>query len=150
MAKFVTILLFGLLVEAIGVVYLSQGLKEIGEPSRISLAEIGRLIGRGATNPHILGGILLEMIFFGILLYLLSQKDVSLVWPLTSLGFVLTALAARFLRHEEVSGVRWMGVGLIVLGASLVAWSEGLKKTSTPPETVPVTAPDPHEKSPFR
>ena len=43
-------------------------------------------------------GILFEACFFGVLLYLLSQKDVSLIWPLTSLGFLITALAARMVR----------------------------------------------------
>jgi len=82
---------------------------------------------RGVTNWNILLGTLLEAIFFGVLLYLLSQRDVSLIWPLTSLGFVLTALAARMVRHEEVSALRWTGVIIIVIGAALVAWSEQTK-----------------------
>jgi drug/metabolite transporter (DMT)-like permease len=69
-------------------------------------------------------GVAFEAAFFGVLLYLLSQKDVSLIWPLTSLGFVITAVAARFIRHEEVSALRWSGVAIIVIGAALVAWSE--------------------------
>ena len=44
----------------------------------ISAAEIGRIIGRGAGNRNILLGVLFEAMFFGALLYLLSQKDVSL------------------------------------------------------------------------
>jgi drug/metabolite transporter (DMT)-like permease len=63
-----------------------------------------------------------------MLMLLLRQHDVSLIWPLTSLGFVLTTLAARFIRHEEVPSLRWAGVALIVLGAGLVGWSEVLKQ----------------------
>lgn len=110
--------------EAIGVVLLSQGLHEIGEVKRISAGEIGRVIGRGATNRHILLGVAFEAAFFGVLLYLLSQQDVSLIWPLTSLGFVITAVAAKFIRHEDISALRWSGVALIVAGAMLVAWSD--------------------------
>jgi drug/metabolite transporter (DMT)-like permease len=59
---------------------------------------------------------------------------VSLIWPLTSLGFVITALAARMVRHEEVSALRWTGVAIIVIGAALVAWSEQTKtKSAAPP-----------------
>jgi drug/metabolite transporter (DMT)-like permease len=111
----------------VGVVFLSQGLHEIGEVKTVSPTEISRIIVRGVTNWNILLGTLLEAIFFGVLLYLLSQRDVSLIWPLTSLGFVLTALAARMVRHEEVSALRWTGVIIIVIGAALVAWSEQTK-----------------------
>jgi drug/metabolite transporter (DMT)-like permease len=51
-----------------------------------------------------------------------------LIWPLTSLGFVLTTLAAKYIRHENVSALRWSGVVLIVIGASLVGWSEKAKE----------------------
>src|ERR1017187_3238763 len=133
MTKLITILLIGLVLEAVGVVFLSQGLHEIGEVKTISAGEIGRIIGRGACNRNILLGVLFEAMFFGVLLYLLSQRDVSLIWPLTSLGFVITALAARMVRHEEVSALRWTGVAIIVIGAALVAWSEQTKAKSAPP-----------------
>ncbi len=136
MTKLLAILLIGLVLEAVGVVFLSQGLHEIGEVKKISAVEIGRIIGRGACNRNILLGVLFESLFFGVLLYLLSQKDVSLIWPLTSLGFVITALAARLVRHEEVSALRWTGVAVIVIGAALVAWSEQTK-------TKPVAPPPP-------
>ena len=134
MTKVIAILLIGLVLEAVGVVLLSQGLHEIGEVKKISAAEIGRIIGRGACNRNILLGVLFEAMFFGVLLYLLSQKDVSLIWPLTSLGFVITALSAWLIRHEQVSALRWTGIAIIVIGAALVAWSEQTKtKSATPP-----------------
>jgi drug/metabolite transporter (DMT)-like permease len=133
MSKIIFILLLALVFEAVGVVFLSKGLKEIGEVSQITRSEIGRLFVRGATNPSILLGVLFEAIFFGALLYLLSQRDVSLIWPLTSLGFVITAISAKVFLHEQVSWVRWAGVVLIVIGAGLVTWSEKLK--AKPDET---------------
>lgn len=131
MTKVLVILIFALVVEAVGVVFLSKGLKQIGEAQSITAREIGRLIVKGATNPNILFGVALEAAFFGALLYLLSQRDVSLIWPLTSLGFVITAIAAKFLLHEEVSAWRWAGVALIVIGASLVSYSEKAKTKPT-------------------
>jgi drug/metabolite transporter (DMT)-like permease len=105
------------------------------------MSEIGRIVARGVVNRNILLGTLLETCFFGVLLYLLSQRDVSLIWPLTSLGFVLTALAARWVRHEEVSALRWTGVIIIVIGAALVAWSEQIKShpAAPPPAASNVT-----------
>lgn len=132
MLKLVYILLAGLICEAIGVVLLSKGLKQIGEVSAITFSEVTRLIARGAANGNILGGVALEAAFFGTLLYLMSRGDVSFVWPLTSLGFVLTTLAAKFILHENVTALRWSGVLLIVLGAGLITYSEKLHKKPNP------------------
>lgn len=130
MTKLIIILLIALVFEAIGVVLLSRGLKQIGEARKITLSEVTRLVVRGLTNRNILLGVLLETVFFIGLLILLAKADVSLIWPLTSLGFLLTTLAARYIAHEQVSLVRWGGVVLIMLGAGLVAWSE---KAKAPP-----------------
>jgi drug/metabolite transporter (DMT)-like permease len=117
-----------ILLVALILVFLSAGLKQVGEIERVTPGEIARIIGRGVTNRNVLIGVLLEAVFFGALIYLLSQRDVSLIWPLTSLGFVITAFAARFILNEEVSWVRWSGVTLIVCGAMLVTWSEKMKE----------------------
>jgi drug/metabolite transporter (DMT)-like permease len=132
MFRLILILLGALVLEAIGVVLLSQGLKQAGELTQRTFPEMLRLAGRCLTNGNFLLGVLMELIFFLALLYLLKSADVSLVWPLTSLGFVLTTLAAKYIRHEQVSNVRWAGVFLIMAGAALVAYSERLK--TAPPE----------------
>jgi drug/metabolite transporter (DMT)-like permease len=138
MTRILLILMLALAVEAVGVVCLSQGLKQIGPAPAFSVRDIARVIARGATNGSVLLGVALEAAFFAALLYLLAQRDVSLIWPLTSLGFVITALAAKFILHEHVTVSRWVGVGLIVLGAALVSYSE--KAKPKPPEPAPVTA----------
>ena len=133
MFKYVIILLIGLVFEAVGVVYLSRGLKQIGEPAVMNLAAVLGLIRSGATNPSILIGIALEATFFGTLLFLLSRGDVSFIWPLTSLGLVLTTVAAKFVLQEEVTYLRWFGVALIVVGSGLITWSEKLKEQKVKP-----------------
>ena len=135
MFKLILILLAALVLEAIGVVFLSQGLKQAGELSQRTVPEIVRFVLRCLGNGNFLAGVFLETIFFLALLYLLKNADVSLVWPLTSLGFVLTTLAAKYIRHENVSALRWSGVFLIMAGAALVAYSERLK--SAPPASGP-------------
>jgi uncharacterized membrane protein len=135
MAKIFIILIVAAIVESIGVAFLSGGLKELNASPEISIRHIGILIKTGATNGKILLGIALEAAFFGALLYLLSQRDVSFVWPLTSLGFIVTALMAHFILHEKVGPMRWAGVLLIALGASLTSYSEASKPPVVPTAT---------------
>ncbi len=127
MTKTVALLVFGLFCEAIGVVLINKGLKQIGGPVSYQFGDLLRIVLDALTNPNFLAGLLLETIFFICLCVLMSKSDVSFLWPLTSLGFVLTALAAKFLLHEHVSPLRWAGVILIVVGAGIITWSEKVK-----------------------
>jgi drug/metabolite transporter (DMT)-like permease len=45
---------------------------------------------------------------------------VSTAFPITSLSFVMVTLLSRWLLGEQVTALRWVGVGLILLGTSLI------------------------------
>jgi drug/metabolite transporter (DMT)-like permease len=100
------------------------------------LHQIGRLVSfspwpyiHAFANPLVVLGVLLLIVWLISQLSLLSRVDLSYVLPITSVSYVLTALMGEFLLHERVSTERWIGIGLIGLGVSLVA------------RTVPRTAP---------
>ena len=100
------------------------------------LHQVGRLVSfspwpyiHAFLNPLVAVGMLLLMVWLISQLSLLSRVDLSYALPATSVSYVLTALMAEFLLHERVSAERWIGIGLIGLGVSLVA------------RTVPRTAP---------
>lgn len=144
MAKIFIILVIASIIESIGIAILSGGLKEISKNStasaKISVSSVAQLIKAGFTNGKIILGVALEAVFFGCLLYMLSQRDVSLIWPLTSLGFIVTTLAAAMFLNEKVSFVRWAGVVLIAVGAGLTSYSEAAKPSAPPsPETASTT-----------
>jgi uncharacterized membrane protein len=132
MLKLLLILLFGLVLESVGVVYLKKGMDRIGEVKQVSAAEILRVVKAGATNSQILLGILFESLFFGVLLVLMAKSEISFLWPLTGLSFVFATFAAILFLGERVSGVRWAGVVLIVIGAALISYSEKPKPKPDP------------------
>ena len=132
MTKIILILLAGLVFEAIGAVYLSAGMKQLDSASesdpRLGVPKVLRLVKSGVTNRNILLGIAWEAVFFAALCYLLTQRDVSLIWPLSALSFVFTGVAAKLFLKEEISALRWGGIVLIVIGAGIITWSEKLKE----------------------
>jgi drug/metabolite transporter (DMT)-like permease len=130
MAKLILILMTALVFEAIGVVFLSKGIKQIDDMTKISTLEIVRIIRTGATNANIILGVFFEALFFAGLLILLSKAEVSFIWPLTSLSFVMTAIAAKLFLHEQIDPARWTGIFLIMAGAALITWGEQNKKGS--------------------
>ena len=127
MAKLLLILLIGLVFEATGVVLLKKGITQVGEVKSINAGEILRVIKSGITNPIVLLGVFFEALFFGCLLILMSKSDISFLWPLTALSFVMTTLAALIFLNEKVSSVRWAGVLFIMIGAALISYSEHSK-----------------------
>ncbi|MGO8699340.1 MAG: EamA family transporter [Limisphaerales bacterium] len=130
MAKILLILIVASIIETVGVTYLAKGLKEIEGAKVMTVSEIARAIRNGASNKNIVGGIALEAVFFGALLYMLKVKDMSFVWPLTSLGFIVAALSAHFVLGEKVTATRWAGVALIALGAFLISYSDEQAKSA--------------------
>ncbi len=134
MSKLLVILMFGLVCEAVGVVLLSKGLRQVGEVKEVNVREVLAVVKRGVTNAHILLGVFFEAVFFACLLVLMSKSEVSFLWPLTAMSFVMTTLAAKWFLHEEVSLLRWSGVLLIMCGAGLITWSEKVKAPVVPLE----------------
>jgi multidrug transporter EmrE-like cation transporter len=53
----------------------------------------------------------------------LSRVPVSIAYPLLSVGYVVNAIAAYYLFGEAVTLTRWLGIGFIVVGVTLVARS---------------------------
>lgn len=130
MTKILLILVIAFTFEAFGVITLKRGLDQIGPRYTERKATLPfwknvlRLIGDWFTNKNVLLGLALETAFFILLQYLLAQRDVSFIWPLTALSFVMTTLSAKFFLHEQVNGWRWGGVALIVLGAMFISYGE--------------------------
>ena len=142
MTKILIILVIAFSFEAIGVITLKRGLDKIGILYNARKADLPvwknvlRLIGDWFTTRDVLLGLVLETAFFVLLNYLLGLRDVSFIWPLTALSFVLTTLAAKFLLKEEVDGWRWAGVTLIIAGAVLISYSERVKKKPADAPTI--------------
>jgi drug/metabolite transporter (DMT)-like permease len=95
---------------------LSRGMKDLGN---ISFQHLSNLI-LAILNPWVALGILLLLGFFASYMTALSWADLTYVLPATSMGYVLLALIAKFLLHEEISTTRWLGIALISAGVGFV------------------------------
>jgi drug/metabolite transporter (DMT)-like permease len=101
---------------------LKLGMKEAGA---ISLHHpLGLVLA--VLNPWVAGGIVLLLAFFASYTNALSWADLTYVLPATSLGYVLLPLIARFVLHEHVSPLRWLGIALISGGVGFIAGGPAL------------------------
>jgi len=71
-------------------------------------------------SPWVILGIALLIVWTLARMALLSWADLSFVLPVTSAGYVLTALVGKFFLNEQITIERWAGTVLIMLGVILV------------------------------
>jgi multidrug transporter EmrE-like cation transporter len=76
---------------------------------------------RALTTPGVWAGLVLYGLSAVLWLWVLSRLDVSVAYPLVSLGFVLTLLIGVGWLGEPFSWLRAAGCGLIVVGVALLA-----------------------------
>jgi drug/metabolite transporter (DMT)-like permease len=72
------------------------------------------------TNKYILAGLVMYAVSSMLWLLGLSMLDVSFMYPLLSLAYVVTTILAFMLLNEPVRTTRWIGVVLVVLGSILI------------------------------
>jgi drug/metabolite transporter (DMT)-like permease len=101
---------------------LSHGMKQVGSISIHHLQSVFSAI----ANPWVAIGILFLLGFFATYTNALSWADLTYVMPATALGYVLLALVARFVLHEHISPMRWVGIALITSGVGFVAGGPAL------------------------
>jgi multidrug transporter EmrE-like cation transporter len=75
------------------------------------------------TEPHIMGGMFCYAVSLVVWLMALSRVEVSIAYPMLSVGYVLNAVAAYYLFDEAVSPMRLLGIGIIIIGVYIVARS---------------------------
>ena len=76
-----------------------------------------------ATQSYFVLGIACYGISVFVWILGLSRVPVSIAYPLLSVGYVVNAIAAYYLFGEAVTPTRWLGIGFIVVGVTLVARS---------------------------
>lgn len=113
-----------------GNLLLSMGMRQVGSLlHRPPSAYITSLF-----HPLVAAGVSLLIVWMISQMTLLSWADLSFVMPVTSIGYVLTAVVGRVFLHEQVSWQRWGGVGLIVVGVLVVGRTFPKTKQTHPAE----------------
>ena len=75
------------------------------------------------TQLPILGGLTCYVISVGVWIIGLSRVDVTIAYPLLSLGYIVSAIGAWYFLGEAISAQRIMGIGVIIVGVVLLTRS---------------------------
>ncbi|WER48222.1 EamA family transporter [Cupriavidus sp. WKF15] len=112
----------GVLLNAAAQLLLKAGVNAVGaitiERSTLLVTAL-----RVLTQWPVLAGLTLYVVSVGVWIVGLSRVDVSIAYPMLSLGYVVNALAAWWLFGEMIGPLRVCGILLILAGVFLIARS---------------------------
>lgn len=117
-----SLILTGVLLNAGAQLLLKAGTNAVGhfEFSRDNILPVGWQL---ATEPHIMGGLAFYVVSVVVWIMALSRVEVSIAYPMLSIGYVVNAMAAWWLFGEAVSLTRLAGIGVIIVGVYIVSRS---------------------------
>jgi multidrug transporter EmrE-like cation transporter len=116
------LLLICVALNTIAQVLLKAGVRTVGAID-FSLAHIGRAAAALLFEWHNFTGLVCYVSSVAVWLMVLSRIEVSVAYPMVSLGYIATAIAAYYLFGESLSPTRIAGIFIILLGVYLVASS---------------------------
>ena len=112
----------GVVLNALAQFLLKAGTNAVGH-FEFTAANIGPVGTRLALNPCILGGMLAYGVSLVVWIMGLSRIEVSIAYPMLSLGYALNAAAAWYFFGEAVGPLRLAGIAFIMVGVFLIARS---------------------------
>lgn len=113
-------LLTNILSTSAGEVFITRGMKQIGEISTLQPRMLLKIAAKVLGNPNFLAGLACMAASYVSFLAALSGADMSFIVPITSLAYVVSTLGARFILRENINLMRWAWVSLVCAGAALV------------------------------
>lgn len=109
------------LADSIGNVFLTAGMKQIGDFQPLPLKTLPRQLLRVMSNFRIACGIFCLTITFFLFVSLLSWANLSFVYPATSLNYLFSLIGARCFLRERITPARLFGTVLVCIGAAFVS-----------------------------
>ncbi|MBS0309606.1 MAG: EamA family transporter [Proteobacteria bacterium] len=112
----------GILLNAVAQLLLKAGTKAVGaiHLTADNWFDIGLKL---ATQVPIIGGLSCYVISVVVWIVGLSRVDVTIAYPLLSLGYIVNAIGAWYFLGEAVSAQRMLAIVIIIVGVALLTRS---------------------------
>ncbi len=114
------LILTGVLLNAFAQLALKASVRGMGE-IHVTTATLMPVALRLASEPWLWAGLFLYGISVIVWILALSRVDVSIAYPMLSIGYIVNALIAWAWLGEVLSTARVLGIGVIVVGVIILA-----------------------------
>ncbi len=118
-----TLVLICVLAGAAGQILWKEGMSNLGRINGIGDLLQVKTVWDIFTNKYIILGIFLYAMSVFLWLGAMSTLDVSFMYPLLSLGYIVTAILALVFIGENITLLRWAGIVVIIAGCFMITKS---------------------------
>lgn len=120
MTRYLPLIFTGVLLNATAQLALKQGMRQIGhfDFTPTSLFAMSWRIG---TNGYVVLGLVCYVVSVGVWLLALSRVEVSFAYPMLSVGYIVTAVAAFYFFGEALTPLRVAGIAVIIAGVYMIS-----------------------------
>ena len=117
-----TLIIIGVLLNAIAQLALKMSVRETGS-IELSTSSVVPVASHLMSEPWIWLGLSCYGISVIVWILALSRVDVSIAYPMLSIGYIVNAFAAYALMGESLTPGKLLGIGIIVVGVTVLARS---------------------------
>jgi drug/metabolite transporter (DMT)-like permease len=110
---------------ALGQILVRRGLLQVGSLENYAPWPVITYFWHALCNPYVIGGTVLNAVFYFLFLATLSWTGVTVALPMTAIEYGFAAFMAVVILKESVPPVRWLGISLVVIGVILIARGGG-------------------------
>ena len=111
----------GVLLNACAQLLLKAGTNALGGAIHLTMATWFQTLVKVFTQLPIMGGLACYGLSLIVWIVGLSRTDVTIAYPMLSLGYVVSAFGAWMFLGEAVSPQRLVAIGVIIVGVVLLA-----------------------------
>jgi multidrug transporter EmrE-like cation transporter len=116
------LIISGVLLNAIAQLALKASVRQMGE-IKLSLNGAWPVTVQLMGEPALWLGLFCYGISVIIWILALSRVDVTIAYPMLSIGYIVNAVLAWYLFGEALTPERLLGIGIIILGVDILARS---------------------------
>jgi drug/metabolite transporter (DMT)-like permease len=110
---------------AFGQIFVRRGMLQVGSLENYAPWPLITYFWHALCNPYVIGGTILNAVFYFLFLAALSWTGVTVALPMTAIEYGFAAFLAVVMLKESVPPVRWAGIVLVVIGVILIARGGG-------------------------
>jgi drug/metabolite transporter (DMT)-like permease len=110
---------------AYGQILVRRGMLQVGSLENYAPLALVSYFWHALCNPYVIGGTILNAIFYFLFLAALSWTKVTVALPMTAIEYGFAALLAVLILKESVPPIRWAGIVLVIIGVILIARGGG-------------------------
>lgn len=116
------LLLFAItvMIQPISQILQKKGMGQIGQIGGFGQLFNLTVLQKIVTNPYIIAGVFCSGVAYLLWLAVLSSVNVSYIYPLGAIAYIVLAFLAYLLLGETISTVKWFGIATIIIGVFLL------------------------------